>query len=451
MANPGCMKRLVVNSVSRRKNGVAVANPGRDMKLMKHTAKPANHSLRIESWPLSGLIPYARNARTHSDQQVEQIAASIREFGFNNPVLADPEGGVIAGHGRVLAARTLGLERVPVIVLGHLSEKQKRAFMLADNQLALNAGWDLEMLRSELDALAAENFDLNLTGFNEQELKELLAQESRKALLDPDEAPEPEVEAVSRPGEMWQLGEHRLLCGDGTLRENLDRLLEEKPCDLVFTDLPYNVGYQGKTAKRLTLANDNLGGQFEWFLQAACAEMLAVCQGPLYICMSSSELHRLHTAFTQAGGHWSTYLIWAKNNFTLGRSDYQRQYEPILYGWKEGEKHFWCGARDQGDVWFFDKPHRNDVHPTMKPVALIERALQNSSRAGGVVLDPFAGSGSTLIAAENLKRRARLIEIEPRYADVIIRRWQNYTGKQARLLPTGPPFDRVAAAREAKR
>lgn len=393
------------------------------------------------------LIPYARNARTHSPEQVAQIAASIREFGFNNPVLADPQGGISAGHGRVLAARQLGWERVPVLVLAHLSENQKRAFMLADNQLALNAGWDLEMPRLELDALAAANVKLDLTGFAEEELRALLEQETRKALLDPDEAPEPQPSAVIGPGEMWQLGEHRLLCGDGTKRENLHRLLDGKRSATVFTDLPYNVDYHGKTAKRLQLANDHLKGGFDAFLRSACTAMLAACQGPLYLRMSSSEPHHLHSAFTQAGGHWSSYVIWAKNIFTLGRSDYQRPYEPILYGWPVGPKHFWCGARHQGDVWCIDKPHRNDVHPTMKPVALIERALNNSSRAGDVVLDPFAGSGSTLIACEDPKRRARVIEIEPCYADVIVRRWQNYTGNSALLLPRRQPFDDVAAER----
>ena len=396
---------------------------------------------------MTRLIPYARNARTHSDTQVAQIAASIAEFGFNNPVLADPKGGIIAGHGRVLAAQTLGLDRVPVIVLAHLSEHQKRAFRLADNKLALNAGWDLETLRLELEALAAQDFQLDLTGFHEQELKELLAEESRKAMLDPDETPQPQPDAVTKPGEIWQLGDHRLLCGDGTQRENLDRLLAGQPCDLVFTDLPYNVDYRGKTGRRLKLANDNLGDGFEQFLRAACGAMLAVCRGAIYIAMSSSELHRLHTAFTQAGGHWSTYIMWTKNTFTLGRSDYQRQYEPLLYGWPEGQKHFWCGARDQGDVWLFDKPHRNDVHPTMKPVALMERALSNSSRTGDLVLDPFAGSGSTLIACENLGRQARLVELEPCYADVTIRRWQSYSETKALLLPDGRTFEQISTER----
>jgi DNA modification methylase len=240
------------------------------------------------------------------------------------------------------------------------------------------------------------------------------------------------------------MGDHRLLCGDGTHSEEVERVLEGVQCDLVFTDLPYNVNYVGKNAKKMKVANDNLGDGFGDFLLAACQCMLSASRGPLYVCMSSSELHRLYTAFTEAAGHWSTYIIWAKNTFTLGRSDYQRQYEPILYGWPEDKKHFWCGDRNQGDVWFVDKPHANDLHPTMKPVELVERAIENSSRRGNLVLDPFAGSGSTVIACENLSRRARLIEIDPGYADVIVRRWQNYTGQSATREQDGRSFDQVA-------
>lgn len=344
-------------------------------------------NLQVDVWPLSRLIPYARNARTHSEEQVAQIAGSIRTFGFNNPVLVDRQGGIIAGHGRVLAARKLGLAEIPIIVLGHLSDNEKRAFMIADNKLALNAGWDEDLLRLELQALAEQAVALELTGFEERELRELLAQQQRDLLE--EEVPAPPEQAITTAGDLWRMGNHRVLCGDGTSAEELRRVLEGKPCDLVFTDPPYNVDYAGKTASQLTLQNDNLGEAFGDFLLAACQAMLAVSQGPLYICMSSGELHCLHAAFRSAGGHWSTYIIWAKNTFTLGRSDYQRQYEPILYGWREGEKHFWCGARNQGDVWMIDKPRVNDLHPTMKPVELVERAIENSSRKNAVVLDPF--------------------------------------------------------------
>jgi DNA modification methylase len=403
--------------------------------------------LKIETWLIERLIPYARNARLHSEMQVAQIAASITEFGFNNPVLVSPEGGIIAGHARVLAARKLGYTEIPVIVLGHLTENQKRAFVLADNKLALNAGWDFEMLRLELEALAEQNFDLELTGFDEKELSEVLAQEMPRGSFDPDAIPELEGEPISRIGDVWILGKHRILCGDGTRGEDLPRVLEGKPCHLVFTDPPYNVDYCGKGPGRMTLANDNLGSEFGVFLRSACDAILAVSQGPVYICMSSSELHRLHLAFCDAGGHWSTWIVWAKNTFTLGHSDYQRQYEPILYGWREGAKHYWCGDRNQGDVWLVDKPVRNDLHPTMKPVDLVGRAIRNSSRPGNVVLDPFGGAGSTLIGCENLDRKARLIEIDPQYVDVSVRRWQDYTGSKAFLDGDGRSFEEIAVER----
>lgn len=407
--------------------------------------------LQIESWAIERLIPYARNARTHSDAQIAQIAASIAEFGFNNPVLVDPEGGIIAGHGRVLALRQLAYRHVPVIVLSHLTPNQKRAFMLADNQLALNAGWDEQRLRLELESLVQQDFDLSLTGFEEQELQRLLAQQEQLRLTDPDDAPAPQKQAITLPGDLWHLGPHRLLCADATEPESLPRVLNGARCDLVFTDLPYNVDYTGKGPGKMKIANDNLGADFGRFLEAACHCILSVSAGPIYLCMSSSELHQLYTAFRDAGGHWSTYIIWAKNLFTLGRSDYQRQYEPILYGWREGAKHYWCGARNQGDVWFVDKPRVNDLHPTMKPVELVERAIENSSRKGDVVLDPFGGSGTTLIACERTGRQARLVEIDARYVDVTVRRWQAYTGQKAYLEPGGRSFEEVTVERAAQR
>ncbi len=260
-------------------------------------------TLQMESWPIARLIPYARNARTHSEQQVAQIAASIAEFRFINPVLIDPDGGIIAGHGRVLAARKLAYSHVPVIVLDHLTENQRRAFMLADNKLTLNAGWDADMLRLELEALAEQNFNLDLTGFEQGEIDELLAEAERKLLVDPDLAPTVEAEAVSLPGDLWTAGVHRVLCGDGTCADDLRRVLEGSSCNLIFTDLPYNVDYCGKGPTKLKLANDNLGAGFGAFLLAACGSMLSVSQGPIYICMSSSELHQLYSAFREAGGH----------------------------------------------------------------------------------------------------------------------------------------------------
>ncbi len=407
-------------------------------------------TLSVEVWAVERLIPCARNSRTHSAQQVAQIAGSISEFGFLNPVLVDPDGGLIAGHARVLAARKLGLIEVPVIVLGHLTKIQKQAFMLADNQLALNAGWDEAMLRLELEALTQAGFEVPILGFDQQDLDRLLKDLSRRAPVDPDEAPALQSEAVNQLGDLWELGNHRLLCGDGTTGSDLERVLGGSSSDMIFTDPPFSCAYIGKTPSRLTIANDNLGDQFPAFLAAACQSMLAVNTGAIYICMSSRELHHLFEAFSQAGGHWSTFVIWAKNTFTLGRADYQRQYEQILYGWKEGSPHYWCGDRNQGDVWFVNKPHRNDVHPTMKPVELVERAINNSCRKGDLVLDPFAGAGSTLLAAERTGRRACVVEIDPQYADVILRRWQTYSGHVARLVLGGQTFAEVSEQRRQR-
>ena len=401
-------------------------------------------SANIEHWPLDRLIPHARNARTHSEEQVAQIAGSIAEFGFVNPVLVGDDGVMVAGHGRILAARKLGLAEVPVIVLSHLTPTQRRALMISDNQIATNAGWNEEMLAAELAALKEEAFDLDLLGFDDAEIDRLLT-DTNDEDGDFDEAPEPPTNPVSRPGDLWICGEHRVLCGDATVLADVEKALDGELADMCFTDSPYNVDYSNSAKDRLRgksrpILNDNLGEEFGTFLYDACVNILTVTKGAVYMCMSSSELDTLQEAFRKAGGKWSTFVIWAKNTFTLGRSDYQRQYEPILYGWKEGTDHYWCGARDQGDVWFFDKPHKNDLHPTMKPVALVERAIRNSSKSRDIVLDPFGGSGTTLIAAEHAGRRARLVELDPKYIDVIVQRWQQSTGGEARLAETDQPF-----------
>ncbi len=412
--------------------------------------------LHIERWPIERLIPYARNPRTHTEEQVAQIAASIAEFGFVNPVLVGADGVMIAGHARVMAARKLGMTEAPVIVLDHLSEAQRRALVIADNRLSQNAGWDEEMLRVELETLREDDFNLDLLGFEDEEIDALLAEPEGESagLTDEDAVPEPQETAVTVPGDVWLLGDHRLVCGDATHMEAVEKVLAGGLADMSWTDPPYGVNYGATMKDKLRkkhrrIANDNLGPAFEPFLRDACTNILAVTKGAVYICMSSSELHTLHKAFTEAGGHWSTFLIWAKNTFTMGRSDYQRQYEPILYGWKEGTDHYWCGARDQGDVWFVKKPVANDLHPTMKPVELVERAIRNSSKSRDTVLDPFAGSGSTLIACERTGRRARLIELEPKYCDVIIRRFEEFSGKRAVLEGDGRGFSELAVERGA--
>ncbi|EKT4073774.1 TPA: site-specific DNA-methyltransferase [Stenotrophomonas maltophilia] len=393
---------------------------------------------KIEQWPTAKLLPYARNARTHSDDQVAQIAASIAEFGFTNPILAGSDGIIVAGHGRLAAAQKLGLTIVPVVVLDHLTPTQRRALVIADNRIAENAGWDDAMLRIELEALQLEGFDLDITGFDADALAELIAgdEPDNEGQTDEDAVPELGETPISRPGDVWIMGKHRLLCGDATVVEDYDRLMQGGVADMVFTDPPYNVNYANSAKDKMrgkdrAILNDNLGDGFYDFLLAALTPTVAHCSGGIYVAMSSSELDVLQAAFRAAGGKWSTFIIWAKNTFTLGRADYQRQYEPILYGWREGVTRHWCGDRDQGDVWAIKKPQKNDLHPTMKPVELVERAIRNSSRPGNVVLDPFGGSGTTLIAAEKSGRIARLIELDPKYVDVIVRRWEEFTGKQA--------------------
>jgi DNA modification methylase len=395
-------------------------------------------STHIERWPTAKLIAYARNARTHSDEQVAQIAASIVEFGFTNPILAGSDGVIVAGHGRVSAAQKLGLETVPVIVLDHLTPTQRRALIIADNRIAENAGWDDAMLRIELQSLQEDGFNLDITGFDADALAEIMAGEETTVDGNTDEDAAPEIceTVISRPGDVWVLGGHRLVCGDATQTVSYEQLLAGQRVQMIWSDLPYNVNYANSAKDKLRgkhrpILNDNLGDGFYDFVFDALSLMLPVCDGAVYIAMSSSELDTLQAAFRAAGGKWSTFIIWAKHTFTLGRADYQRQYEPILYGWPEGSRRHWCGDRDQGDVWNIKKPARNDLHPTMKPVELMERSIRNSSRPGDVVLDCFGGSGSTLIAAEKAGRRCFMMELDPKYCDVIIRRWQEFSGGKA--------------------
>lgn len=403
--------------------------------------------VKIELRPVDVLIPYARNAKQHSDAQVAQIAASIVEFGWGAPILVDGQNNVIAGHGRLLAARKLGLTEVPVVPMTHLTDIQRRALILADNKIGENTSWDDELLGLELAELKDAGVDPALTGFSADEWDALIAgdEANHGGLTADDAVPEVEEIPMSRAGEIWLLGEHKLLCGDATKAESYRALLGDELVDMAFTDPPYNVNYANTAKDKLRgknrpILNDNLGDGFETFLTAACQNILAVTKGAVYIAMSSSELDTLQSAFRAAGGRWSTFIIWAKNTFTLGRADYQRQYEPILYGWRDGADHFWCGARDQGDVWQIRKPAKNDLHPTMKPVELVERAVRNSSKTHDIVLDPFGGSGTTLIACEKTGRRARLIELDPKYVDVIVRRWQDYTGAEATRAHDGARF-----------
>jgi DNA modification methylase len=353
---------------------------------------------------------------------------------------------IIAGHGRLLAAQRLGLTEVPVIRLPDLSETQRRALVIADNKIALNAGWDEELLALEMKELKEFDFDLDLLGFDEDELKALeqFGEPETEPQSEENEVPEAPTEPITKYGDLWLLGDHKLLCGDTTVYDDVKKLMADETAAMVFTDPPYNVNYGATMKDSLRyhagslggrkIMNDNLGDGFAQFLTDSLSNLMMFNNGAAYICMSSSELHTLYNAFVAAGGKWSTFIIWAKNTFTLGRADYQRQYEPILYGWRADQKHYWCGARDQADVWAYNKPVKNDLHPTMKPVELVERAINNSSKAGEIVLDGFGGSGSTLIAAEKTGRKARLIELDPKFCDVIVQRWEDYTGGKAQLV-----------------
>ena len=406
---------------------------------------------RIEHWPLEKLIPYTRNPRTHSDAQVTQIAASIAEFGFNNPILVDTKAGIIAGHGRLLAARKLQLAEVPVIVLDHLTEAQKRAYILADNQLALNAGWDDTLLAAELAALQNDDFNLDLIGFEDAELARLLAaQDAAEGLTDEDAVPDLGETPISALGDLWILGDHRLLVGDATDADAVAKLMAGAPADLVFTDPPYNVDYEGYTEERLKIKGDRMSdADFKQFLARAFRSYRAIVKpgASMYLCHSSSWQREFQNALEAAGFDVRCQIIWAKNTFAWGFGRYKFQHEPMFYCHVSGEKDPWYGDKTQSTLWHEKKPAANRIHPTAKPVELVERALLNSSKAGDVVADLFGGSGSTLIGCERRGRHARLMEIDPKYADCIVRRYQEYTGKQAVLDGDGRPFEEVALDR----
>jgi site-specific DNA-methyltransferase (adenine-specific) len=398
----------------------------------------------LERLPTEALVPYARNSRTHSTAQVEQIAASIREFGFTNPVLVDEAGGIVAGHGRVMAARLVGLPAVPCIRLTGLSDAQRRAYVIADNKLALNAGWDDAMLRVELRDLQALDFDMDLLGFNADELGALLAaDDDGTGLTDPDDAPEARAQAVTRPGDVWICGRHRLLCGDSTDADSVVTVMAGAMADLWITDPPYNVAYVGKTKDALTIAGDAMqDSAFLQFLVDAFTAAVSVMKpgAVFYIWHADLEGYNFRGACAAAGLKVRQCLVWKKQMFVLGRQDYQWQHEPCLYGWKDGAGHLWASDRKQTTVLEFDRPRRSAEHPTMKPVALFEYQILNNTKGADVLLDTFGGSGTTMIAAEKNGRHARLIEIDPVYCDVIVRRWQAFTGQQATLEATGEPF-----------
>jgi DNA modification methylase len=408
--------------------------------------------IQVERWSIDRLIPRITNPRTHTPEQVAQIAASIREWGWTNPILVGADNDVIAGHARLLAARQLGMPEVPVIQLGHLSEAQRRALVIADNQLAISgASWDEGTLRLELAVLQEGNFDLSLVGFDDEELARLLAaEEATEGLTDEDAVPEVPEAPISVAGDLWRLGQHALLVGDATNAEDIARLMNGDAADLVFTDPPYNVDYEGYTEDRLTIKGDRMTDeQFCEFLATTFGNYRRIVKpgASLYIRHPSSWQREFQNALEGAGFEIRCQIIWAKNTFAWGFGRYKFRHEPIFYAHVAGQSDPWYGDKSQSTLWEENKPAANRLHPTMKPVELIERALLNSSKAGDVVADFFGGSGSTLIGCERRGRVARLMEIDPRYADVICRRYQEYTGKQVVLDGDGHSFDEIAHQR----
>lgn len=391
---------------------------------------------------VSELIPYVRNARTHSEAQVAQIAASIREFGFLSPILVAEDNTILAGHGRLAAALKLGLKKVPCVKENHLTETQKRAYIIADNKLSLNAGWDNELLAVELSELEGADFNLDLLGFDEAELSSIF--DADKDVSDDDFDIEKELEepCFSKTGDIWTLGKHRIICGDATKLETYKTLLEDTKVNLVVTDPPYNVNYEGAAGK---IKNDNMeNDKFYQFLFNSFVNMEQAMadDASIYVFHADTEGLNFRKAFQDAGFYLSGCCIWKKPSLVLGRSPYQWQHEPCLYGWKKKGKHKWYAGRKETSVWEFEKSKKNADHPTMKPIALLAYPIKNSSMTNSLVLDPFAGSGSTLIACEQTGRICYAIELDEKYCDVIVKRYIEQVGndKSVKVLRGGKEY-----------
>lgn len=374
------------------------------------------------------LIPYVNNARTHSAEQINKLRSSLREFGFINPVIIDRDYNVIAGHGRIEAAKAEGILEVPCVFADYLTPAQKKAYILADNRMAMDAGWDEELLRVEIEALQAESFDVGLTGFDESEIADLFEIDSEVKDDDFDVDAELEKPPVTKSGDLWLLGNHRLLCGDSTKEETYTLLMDGKKANLVVTDPPYNVNYEGSAGK---IKNDNMeNGRFYQFLLDAftCMEKVMENDASIYVFHADTEGLNFRKAFADAGFYLSGTCIWKKQSLVLGRSPYQWQHEPVLFGWKKKGKHQWYTGRKESTIWEFDKPKKNGDHPTMKPVPLIAYPIKNSSMSNCIVLDPFGGSGSTLIACEQTDRVCHTIELDEKFCDVIVKRYIEQAG-----------------------
>lgn len=397
--------------------------------------------LKYELVDVDQLIPYVNNARTHSPEQVTKLASAIKEFGFINPVITDGEHGILAGHGRIAAAKQLGLKQVPCVSAAYLTEAQKKAYILADNRLSLDAGWDDELLKIEIEALESEGFDIGLTGFDEKELADLFGTNDKDTEDDDfDVNAALDAAAFVKSGDLWLLGDHRLLCGDSTNPKDVATLMNGQKANVCITDPPYNCAYKGGTG--MTIMNDKWsdGEAFYHFLLDAFTNAYnsLVDGGAFYAFHSDAEKCNFFNASVDAGFHYSTTCIWVKNALVIGRMDYQMRHEPVLYAFKDTAKHKFYGDRKQTTVWEFDKPSKSKFHPTQKPLPLIAYPMQNSCQENGIVLDLFGGSGSTMMAAAQLNRKAYLMELDPKYASAIVRRFvASYGTDDVRVIRDG--------------
>lgn len=382
---------------------------------------------------VSKLIPYVNNARTHSAEQVMKLRSSLREFGFINPVIIDREYNVIAGHGRIMAAKEEGIKEVPCVFVDYLTEAQKKAYILADNRMAMDAGWDEELLRIEIEALQSEDFDIGLTGFDESEIADLFGSDDTSGVKDDDYDLSAALEKATfvKRGDIWTVGRHRLMCGDATSSEDIDALMDGKKANLVITDPPYNVAFESSDG--LSIKNDKMANdKFYEFLLSAFKNMAVHLEkgGSAYVFHADTEGLNFRKAFIDAGFHLSGCCIWVKNSLVLGRSDYQWQHEPVLYGFLQNGKHYWSknAGRSQTTIWNFDKPKKNKNHPTSKPLDLLAYPIGNSSQENAIVIDTFGGSGSTLMTCEQINRICYTMELDEKYASVILRRYVEDTG-----------------------
>lgn len=386
---------------------------------------------KMEMVEIDKLIPYVNNARTHSKEQIMKLRSSLREFGFINPVIIDSDFNIIAGHGRVLAAKEEKMDQVPCVLVDYLSEAQKKAYIIADNKMALDAGWDEELLRIEIEELEGMDFDLSLTGFDVSELDELFGSSDKKEIEDDkfDLTSALEKASFVERGDVWSVGRHTLMCGDATNKEDVDQLMDGKRANLVITDPPYNVAFESSAG--LSIKNDKMAGdKFYEFLLLAFKNMASHLEsgGAAYVFHADTEGLNFRKAFIDAGFHLAGCCIWVKNSLVLGRSDYQWQHEPVLYGFLKNGKHSWYSDRKQTTIWNFDKPKRNENHPTSKPLDLLSYPIQNSSQENGIIVDSFGGSGSTLMACDKTNRICHTMELDEKYASVILRRYVEDTG-----------------------